>query len=141
MAGINRTKNTSKFEDINFGLTKTIFDFVSKKKKTDIFFSSSTQSENGSDYGNSKRKAEKILLSNKKYKGSIYISRLPNVFGKWSKPNYNSVVATFCFNIARNIPVNIHEGEKKIELLYIDDLIHSLIQFINAKKRSKDLLI
>ena len=115
--------------------------FQKKEKKTDIFFSSSTQSENGSDYGNSKRKAEKILLSNKKYKGSIYISRLPNVFGKWSKPNYNSVVATFCFNIARNIPVNIHEGEKKIELLYIDDLIHSLIQFINAKKDSKDLLI
>ena len=141
LAGINRTKKTSKFEKVNFGLTKTIFDFVLKKeKKTDIFFSSSTQSENGSDYGNSKRKAEKILLSNKKYKGSIYISRLPNVFGKWSKPNYNSVVATFCFNIARNIPVNIHEGEKKIELLYIDDLIHTMIKFINAKKSFKGFI-
>ena len=57
-------------------------------------------------------------------------------FGKWSKPNYNSVVATFCYNIARNIPVNIFDGEKKIELLYIDDLIKSMISIINAKTKS-----
>ena len=81
LAGINRSNNINEFSEINYGLTKNIFDFATcKTKKTDIFFSSSTQSDNGSEYGNSKSKAEKLLLSNNNHKGSIYVSRLPNIF-------------------------------------------------------------
>ena len=69
----------------------------------------------------------------------IYILRLPGVFGKWSKPNYNSVVSTFCYNIIRDLPININDPNTKIELLYIDDLISEFVDIINKRDKSNDV--
>ena len=102
--------------------------------KTPIVFSSSTQVNKNNSYGKSKKECEKILLNLKKNNNNkIFILRLPNIYGKWSKPNYNSVVH-FCYNISRNKPIYISNPNKKIGLLYIDDLILYLNLFL---KRSQ----
>ena len=99
-----------------------------------LIFASSTQALLNNNYGQSKRAAEHLILALKKETGNeTHILRLPNVFGKWSKPNYNSVVATFCHNIANDLPINIDEPDKKLELLHIDDLIQELVQLISGK--------
>ena len=107
----------------------------STEKKIKIIFTSSTQVNNKSPYGNSKLKSEKILLSLNKKKRNIKLSifRLPNIFGKWGKPNYNSVVSTFCYQLTRNKKIKINYN-KKINLLYIDDLIDEFISVISEKK-------
>ena len=137
LAGVNRTHDVKEFDKTNYSLTQYICDIISNKKtRTDIFFSSSTQSDNSTEYGISKSKAEDLLLKiGNNTKNSVYISKLPNVFGKWSKPNYNSVVATFCYNISRELKVDIHDGSKEITLLYIDDLIETIIKLINKRNQ------
>ena len=103
LAGVNRPTNNKEFKQ-NYLLTDKIVDIIIKsKKKTPIIFSSTTQVLNKKSYGVSKKKSEKILIQLKKRnKNCICILRLPNIFGKWAKPNYNSVVATFCDNIIKN---------------------------------------
>ena len=124
-AGVNRPDKTKTFKKDNFELTQFICDYLKEKKiKTQIIFSSSIQVTKNNAYGNSKRKCEKLLLDLKKKNGNnIFILRMPNIFGKWSRPNYNSVVATFCHNIARNKKVYISNPNSIISLLYIDDLV------------------
>ena len=136
IAGINKeTLPHNQYKD-NYLFTKKICSILEdNNKKTRIIFTSSTQVNKNNSYGKSKLKAEKILLKyKKKNKASVIIYRLPNIFGKWSEPYYNSVVATFCFNIARNKKIIITENNKKIKLLYIDDLIEDFMKKIEQKK-------
>jgi UDP-2-acetamido-2,6-beta-L-arabino-hexul-4-ose reductase len=134
--GINREKLPKNSFENNYIFTGTVCSILKRNnKKTNIIFTSSIQTNKNNAYGRSKLKAEKILLRYKREtKAKVIIYRLPNIFGKWSKPFYNSVVATFCFNIARNKKINISEKNKVIKLFYIDDLIKDLIGKIRQKK-------
>ncbi len=125
LAGVNRPKDKSEFAAVNAGLTEKILKLIKdSKRKIPILFSSSTQVELGNDYGKSKSEAENAILNySKDVDTPVYIFRTPNVFGKWTKPNYNSVVATFCYNIARSLPIQINNPDTEITLVYIDDLI------------------
>ena len=113
------------FEEINVGLTDKIAEFLLKENRSVKFvFSSSIQAENNTHYGKSKLEAEnKLKKAFNKSNIELFIFRLTNVFGKWAKPNYNSVVATFCHNLTRDIPIEINDPDKTLNLVYIDDLI------------------
>ena len=127
-AGINRPKDENEFFLGNVSYLQKIVDILnSDNKKTPIMLSSSIQSLLNNPYGLSKKQAEDLLIQyNKKTTANIYIYRFQNIFGKWSKPNYNSVVATFCYNISRDIPININDENKKINLVYIDDILFEM---------------
>ena len=131
-AGVNRPSKDKTFAKDNIGLTSYICNLLEKnKKKTKIIFSSSSQINYKNNYGMSKLLCEKILIKfAKKNSSSLKILRIPNVFGKWSKPNYNSVVATFCYNISRNKKIYIPEPSKIIKLIYVDDLILTIKKLI-----------
>ncbi len=135
-AGINRPEKLSEFEEGNYHFTKHIIDILNKlNKNIPIIMTSSIQAELDNPYGKSKKKGEEILIQYaKQSKSNIYIYRLPNLFGKWSKPNYNSVVATFCYNISRNLPIKISDRTNNIEILYIDDVIKEFLAIINDEK-------
>jgi len=124
LAGVNRPVLESEFLEGNANTTKEIVDIlVEHKKTTPIYYSSSIQAELDNPYGKSKFEAEKSLsYYNSKTGAPVIIYRFTNVFGKFAKPNYNSVVATFCFNIARSIPIEIHHPEKILKILFIDDI-------------------
>lgn len=129
LAGVNRPKEQSEFMEGNYGLTTTLLDTLKKYKNTSpVMISSSTQSERDNLYGKSKKAAEDLLLEYSKETGAkVLIYRLPNVFGKWCKPNYNSVVATFCYNIAHELPIQVNDPSVIINLVYIDDVLDELI--------------
>ena len=133
LAGINRNDTDSKFYEVNTELTRNICShLIEINRSPKIIFTSSAQVENNSVYGKSKLLAEDILKEYQQNTGSqVTIYRLPGVFGKWSKPNYNTVVATFCNNIARGIPIEITDNDKEIMLVYIDDVINEFINEIN----------
>tara|TARA_B110000438_G_scaffold284986_1_gene314592 strand:+ start:281 stop:1396 length:1116 start_codon:yes stop_codon:yes gene_type:complete len=124
LAGVNRPSRIEEFSEGNFDLTREICDILIKINKKPLFvLSSSIQAALDNPYGLSKRKAEEVVINFGEKSGvSIFIFRLHGVFGKWCRPNYNSVVATFCNNIACNLPINISDPTKEIELVYIDDV-------------------
>jgi UDP-2-acetamido-2,6-beta-L-arabino-hexul-4-ose reductase len=132
LAGENRPISNQDFDTGNRLLTQKICDGLSKLgRKIPLILASSTQAELNNPYGESKREAEiSVINLAEKYQNPVGIYRLPGVFGKWCKPNYNSVVATFCHNISRNIPIEINSPEKNLELVYIDDVIASFIDSI-----------
>ena len=137
-AGVNRPSDNSEFYKGNRDLTKSIIDLLNDNNKTIPFvYASIIQAELDNDYGRSKREAEEYIrdhFSN----GIIY--RFHNVFGKWCKPNYNSVIATFCYNISHDLDIVINDKEKELELIYIDDLCEILISLLdNCKYVSKDI--
>lgn len=134
LAGVNRPTNTSEFYEGNADLTKLIVDLL-KDKNIPIIITSSIQAERDNDYGKSKKQAEDIA---KNYKYS-YIYRLHNVFGKWCKPNYNSVVATFCNNIANDLEITVNDSNTELELIYIDDIIKEFINVMNGNKPSDQI--
>ena len=125
LAGINRPQNPEEFVTGNTGLTEQLCAAIKANgRQVPIVYTSSIQAEKDNDYGNSKRAAEEALLALQRDKGNpVYIYRLPNVFGKWARPNYNSVVATFCYNIARDMPVEINDPFAVIRLVYVDDVV------------------
>lgn len=133
LAGVNRPKYESEFMQGNGDFTKQLVSILEEKNNCcPIVFSSSIQAEYDNAYGESKLYAEKVLEEYAlKNKTIVYIYRLFNVFGKWCKPNYNSVVATFCYNIARGIPININDENAKIRLIYIDDVVKSFITLLS----------
>lgn len=135
-AGVNRPNKKKTFEKDNIELTKYICDYLIKKKlKKKIVFSSSIQVKINNEYGKSKKICENILKNfSNKSKSNVIILRLPNIFGKWSAPNYNSVVSTFCHNVSRGKKINILYPRKEINLLYIDDLIKILISLKKITK-------
>ena len=129
LAGENRPEKLEDFETNNYNLTSTLCEKLSSlDKNIPIVFSSSSQAKLDNPYGKSKKKAEdKIIEYSKELNRIIIIYRLPGVFGKWCKPNYNSVVATFCYNISRGVPIKISDPKRSLELVYIDDLISSFL--------------
>lgn len=125
LAGVNRPPDEKAFNETNVGLTQIILEFLKiNNLNTPIVFSSSIQAELMNPYGISKKAAEEILLKNK----NALIYRLPNVFGKWSRPNYNSAVATFCYNVINDLPVKINDENAIVNLVYIDDVVDSFVQ-------------
>ena len=138
LAGVNRSKSKQLFFDTNLNLTSQIVTIIKEfNLNPKLIFSSSVQVDdknNFSNYSKSKKQAEVVLTNYfKKNSKSCTILRIPNVYGKWSKKNYNSVVSTFCFNIARNIKCNIIQ-DKLLSLLYIDDLVEFISKEIKVKK-------
>lgn len=130
LAGVNRPKVASEFIEGNVNFTQSIVSKLqSYQKQTPILMTSSIQATQTSEYGQSKKQAEEIL---KNYatqsQANIYLYRLPNVFGKWCRPYYNSVVATFCYQIARSEPIWVSNENHELQLVYIDDVIERLIQ-------------
>ena len=135
LAGINRPQNKKEFYLGNRDLTKKLVDILKEmNKKTPILFTSSIQVNNDNDYGKSKLEAENILKEYAK-NAEVYNYRLPNVFGKWSKPNYNSVIATWCYNISRNIPIFIDDPKKNLNLVYIDDVVEYFVRHLFENRR------
>lgn len=134
LAGVNRPQNPEEFRTGNTDLTTELIQAIEKTGRSiPIVYSSSIQAELNNPYGESKRLAEDELLDFSKRTGvPVFIFRLPNVFGKWSKPNYNSVVATFCHNIARGLPIQINDATAKLHLVYVDDVIKRFVSILDA---------
>lgn len=135
LAGVNRPKDPQEFNTGNTDLTGALCDAViNSGRKVPVLYTSSSQAELNNPYGNSKRGAEELLLNlQSSTNASVYIFRLPNVFGKWARPNYNSAVATFCNNIARDIPINVNDPLAVIKLVYIDDVVARFIAVMDGK--------
>jgi len=129
LAGVNRPERVEEYEEGNHLFTKKLCVVLEEADRTPmVVFSSSIQVELDNPYGKSKLRAEEALRDWSKRTGvAVAIFRLKNVFGKWCRPNYNSVVATFCYNVARGLPISISDPAKKIELIYIDDVISAFL--------------
>lgn len=139
LAGVNRPKEQSEFMEGNFGFTSELLDTLKKHNNTcPIMISSSIQAELDNPYGASKKAGEDLLFDYSKETGAkVYIYRFPNVFGKWCRPNYNSAVATFCHNIAHDLPVQVNDPNHPMTLVYIDDVVEELVNCL-AGNPNKD---
>ena len=137
LAGINRPLNEQEFIEGNITLTQKIANILKRaKKQTPIILSSSIQAERDNAYGQSKLGGEQVLLELQQQQGNpVYVCRLANVFGKWSRPNYNSAVATFCYNTANDLPIQIHDENALIRLVYVDDVIESFWNVIQGTQK------
>lgn len=133
LAAVHRTSDSESFNIVNYELTKRITEISSALEEPPlIVLSSSTQVSNESLYGKSKKKAEEELIKYNEATGKGYIFRLHNVFGEYCKPNYNSVIATFCHNISNGLPVTVNENNKdEIEFLYVKDIVNEFINFMH----------
>ncbi len=129
LAGVNRPERVEEFNPGNFDLTHQVCDGLRRLGRSPlVVLSSSTQAALDNPYGVSKRQAEEAVFDFGRETGaSVFVFRLPGVFGKWCRPNYNSMVATFCHNIARNLPIAISDPEREIELVYVDDVIRAFV--------------
>ncbi len=135
LAGVNRPKNDGEFITGNANLTQDIVDILkSNGKSTPILLSSSIQAQKDNPYGKSKKMAEDAVLEYGKT-ATAYVYRFPNLFGKWSRPNYNSVVATFCHNIAHDLPIQINDENYLLPLCYVDDVVRECMKCLDGKKR------
>lgn len=139
LAGINRPLTTEEFYDGNTNFTKKVLDLIIESNRNiPIIMSSSIQAELDNDYGKSKKMGEDYLLSSNL---PVYVYRLANVFGKWCRPNYNSACATFCYNIAHDLPIQIRDREYVVHFNYVDDICDEFIKTIEGdNKGSKDIL-
>lgn len=145
LAGVNRPKNDAEFMAGNFGFATTLLDTLKQNHNTcPVMLSSSIQATGlgryaGSDYGKSKRAGEELFFDYSKETGAkVLVYRFPNLFGKWCKPNYNSAVATFCNNIAHDLPIQVSDPAVELELLYIDDLITEMLDALEGKEHHCD---
>jgi UDP-2-acetamido-2,6-beta-L-arabino-hexul-4-ose reductase len=134
LAGVNRPKDNTEFMKGNFGFASTLLDTLKKHHNTcPVMLSSSIQATlegrfAGSEYGKSKLAGEELFFDYAKETGAkVLVYRFPNLFGKWCRPNYNSAVATFCNNIANDLPIQVNDPNVELELLYIDDLVAEMI--------------
>ncbi|MDD7354695.1 MAG: NAD-dependent epimerase/dehydratase family protein [Oscillospiraceae bacterium] len=141
LAGVNRPDDTSEFMRGNVGFLETLLDSLRRNNSSaPIMLSSSAQASlvgryAGSVYGQSKLAGENLLISYGEIKGvKTLVYRFPNLFGKWCRPNYNSAVATFCYNIARDMPVTVNDEKTELELLYIDDLVEEMLDALEGKE-------
>lgn len=132
LAGVNRPQVEEEFFSVNVPITQQIIDFLKKyERKTPIIFTSSIQAVLENQYGKSKKACEELLSDFSSEAGNpVYIFRLPNVFGKWCRPNYNSVVATFCHNIANGMDIVIDNPIHELTLIHIDDVVESMLETI-----------
>lgn len=138
LAGINRPQDSAEFESGNVDLSGLVCDSIRKsidkrKRHVPIVFSSSIHAGSDNEYGRTKLAAESIFSALADDTGNpVFICRLPGVFGKWAKPNYNSVVATFCYNIARGLPITINDQQHLLRLVYIDDVVEKFINLLDT---------
>ena len=141
LAGINRPKDESDFIKGNYGFASVLLDTLKKHGNTcPVMLSSSIQATlegrfAGSEYGISKKKGEDLLFDYQKETGAkVLVYRFPNIFGKWCRPNYNSAVATFCNNIANDLPIKVNDRSTQLELLYIDDLVREMLDALEGNE-------
>lgn len=141
LAGVNRPKNEEEFMQGNFGFASLLLNKLKEyNNKCPIMISSSIQATligryAGSDYGKSKLAGEELVFDYSKETGSkVLVYRFPNLFGKWCRPNYNSAVATFCNNIANDLPIQVNDRYAELELLYIDDLVDEMLEALENKE-------
>lgn len=134
LAGINRPEHVEEFMEGNFGFATTLADTLKKYGNScPVMNSSSIQAVLDNPYGQSKKAGEDMMFAYGKETGArIYIYRFPNVFGKWCRPNYNSAVATFCNNIAHNLPIQVNNRNTLMQLVYIDDVVEELLQALEG---------
>ncbi len=139
LAGVNRPKDTAEFMEGNFGFASELLDTLKKhNNKCPVMLSSSLQAtligRYDSEYGRSKLAGENIFFAYSEETGAkVYVYRFPNLFGKWCRPNYNSAVATFCNNIANDLPIQVNDRSTELELLYIDDLVEEMLDTLENK--------
>jgi UDP-2-acetamido-2,6-beta-L-arabino-hexul-4-ose reductase len=140
LAGVNRPEEESEFMKGNFGFTSTLLDSLKKQHNiAPVMISSSIQAELDNPYGISKKAGEELLFEYSKETGAkVLVYRFPNLFGKWCRPNYNSVVATFCCNIASGSDIKINNPSVELSLSYIDDVIDELIDALKNKEHVKN---
>ena len=143
LAGVNRPQNVEEFKTGNADFTQSLCAAVAASgRNSPLLYTSSIQAELGNAYGSSKREAEDALLNlSAQYNNDVHLFRLPNVFGKWARPNYNSAVATFCYNIANNLPVSINDADANITLVYIDDVINSFISVMDGNQSGNPFVV
>ena len=140
LAGVNRPQNVDEFMKGNFGFANTLLDTLKKySHKCPVMISSSIQAtcigRYDSDYGRSKKAGEELVFAYGKETGAkVLVYRFPNLFGKWCRPNYNSAVATFCHNIANDLPITVNDPSVQLELLYIDDLINEMLDALDGSE-------
>lgn len=141
LAGVNRPQNQEEFMKGNFGFASTLLDTLKKYGNTcPVMLSSSQQASltgrfGNSEYGRSKKAGEDLFLEYGKETGAkVLVYRFPNLYGKWCRPNYNSAVATFCNNIANDLPITVNDPSVELELLYIDDLIEEMIAALKGQE-------
>ena len=129
LAGVNRPQDPKEFMEGNFGFASTLLDTLKKyENRCPVMISSSIQAELDNPYGDSKRAGEQLMFDYSVETGAmILVYRFPNLFGKWCRPNYNSVVATFCYNIANDLPIQVNDPNVTLRLCYIDDVVDELI--------------
>lgn len=135
LAGVNRPQNVEEFMEGNFGFATTLVETLKKHGNTcPIMNASSIQAALDNPYGQSKKAGEDMLLAYGKEVGAnIYVYRFPNVFGKWCRPNYNSAVATFCNNIANDLPIQVNDRNTLLHLVYIDDVVAELLEAMRGQ--------
>ena len=140
LAGVNRPKNAEEFMQGNFGFASTLLDTLQKHNNTcPIMISSSIQAtcigRYDGDYGRSKKAGEELVFAyGEKTGAKVLVYRFPNLFGKWCRPNYNSAVATFCNNIANDLPITVNDRNAQLELLYIDNLVEEMLDALEGKE-------
>ena len=140
LAGVNRPKEQSEFMQGNFGFASTLLDTLKHCGNTcPVMLSSSIQAtligRYDSEYGRSKKAGEELFFSYGQQTGArVLVYRFPNLFGKWCRPNYNSAVATFCHNIAHDLPITVNDRSAWLELLYIDDLVEEMLDALEGKE-------
>ncbi len=135
LAGANRPENPSDFFTINVGSAERLGAMLKDSGRAiPIVYASTSKAEEETDYGNSKRQAEEVLRSLTESLGAdVYIFRLPNVFGKWARPNYNSAIATFCHNIARSLPITVNDPSAPLTLVYVDDVVAEMLATLSER--------
>jgi len=145
LAGVNRPDDPKEFVDGNVVLTNTLCEAIAQEsaRRNDdhipMIYASSIQASKNSPYGRSKQSAEQLLMHWQIKTGNpAYVYRLPNVYGKWCKPHYNSAIATFCHQIARDLPVRIDEPAAVLDMVYIDDVVAMFMQLMQGGKPIKD---
>ena len=140
LAGVNRPQNPEEFMQGNFGFASKLLDTLKKyNNKCPVMVSSSIQAtcigRYDSDYGRSKKAGEELVFAYGEETGAkVLVYRFPNLFGKWCRPNYNSAVATFCNNIANDLPITVNDPTVQLELLYIDDLVDEMLDTLEGKE-------
>ena len=145
LAGVNRPQNEAEFMQGNFGFASTLLDTLKRHGNTcPVMLSSSIQATligryGQSDYGKSKLAGEELFFDYSKKTGApVLVYRFPNLFGKWCRPNYNSAVATFCYNTAHDLPITVNDRATELELLYIDDLIEEMLDALESRPHRCD---
>lgn len=136
LAGVNRPKDQAEFMQGNFGFTSTLLDLLKKHNNTcPVMISSSIQAALDNPYGISKKAGEDLLFAYSEEAGAkVLVYRFPNLFGKWCRPNYNSAVATFCNNIANDLPIQVNDRSVNMTLVYIDDVVNELIAALKGEE-------